>query len=218
MNRTQRHTLSLILALVLLAIPIIVFAKELGALTISGPGIKGEVTLNNPDEMMNLEQSGFFDQTSLVKPPQNLGEGYNITAHLNLDGKMVPVVQMVYYPAEEGQRGYVHYTGRLNGESLQTVDEWGQFGSNAETALQNMLSANSITLQPAVSVAPVAAPPVIEPAKSEKQTTSQPASAPSVPSAPAQDYYAGTALAASILILLGAGFVLRRRAISQRSA
>ena len=221
MNRTQRRIWFLILMIALLVIPsTVVFAKELGLLTITGPGIKGEITLNDPNDMMKLEQSGFFDQASYVKPPENLGQGYNITAHLNLDGKMVPMVQMVYYPAEEGQPGYVHYTGRLNGESLQTVDQWGQMASPAETALRNLMTANKIALQPAVVAAPaVVAPAAIEPAKSEEQTAVQPASAPSVASTaiPQQAYYVGAILAASILILLGAGMLLRRRTTSQRS-
>lgn len=224
MNRTQRRIWSLILMIALLVIPsTVVFAKELGLLTITGPGIKGEVTLNDPDDMMNLEQSGFFDQARFVKPPENLGQGYNITAHLNLDGKMVPMVQMVYYPAEEGQPGYVNYTGRLNGESLQTVDQWAQMPPQAETALRNLMTANKITIQPAVIAAPaVVAPAAIEPAKSEGQTAVQPAPAPSAASAastaiPQQAYYVGAALIASVLILLGAGVLLKRRTASQRS-
>lgn len=224
MNRTQRRIWFLILMIALLVIPsTVVFAKELGLLTITGPGIKGEVSLNNHDDMMNLEQSGVFDQAKSVKPPENLGQGYNITAHLNLDGKLVPMVQMVYYPAEEGQPGYVHYTGRLNGESLQTVDQWGQMASPAENALRNLMTANKIAIQPAVIAAPaVVAPAVIEPAKSEGQTAAQPVSAPSAASAastaiPQQAYYVGAALAASILILLGAGVLLKRRTASQRS-
>jgi len=223
MNKTQRRIWFLILMIALLMIPsTVVFAKELGLLTITGPGIKGEVTLSDPDDMMNLEQSGFFDQARFVKPPENLGQGYNITAHLNLDGKMVPMVQMVYYPAEEGQPGYVHYTGRLNGESLQTVDQWGQMASPAETALRNLMTANKITIQPAVVLAPAMVAPVIEPAKSEEQTAVQPASVPTVASTtiPQQAYYVyvGAALIASILILLGTGVLLRRRTTSQRSA
>jgi len=62
MNKTKRHILFLILVITLLAIPtFVVFAKELGMLTISGPGIKGELTLNDPKAMLKLEQSGFFD-------------------------------------------------------------------------------------------------------------------------------------------------------------
>ena len=211
----------LVLTIALLVIPsTVAFAKELGLLTITGPGIKGEVSLNNHDDMMNLEQSGFFDQVKFVKPPENLGQGYNITAHLNLDGKLVPMVEMVYFPAEEGQPGYVHYTGRLNGESLQTVDEWAQMRPQAETALRDIMTANKITIQPAVVVAPAAVAPVaIEPAKSEEQTAVQPASGTSVatPTVPQQAYYMAAALAI-LLIVVGAGLVLKRRAAGQQSA
>ena len=222
MNKTQRRIWFLILMIALLVIPsTVVFAKELGLLTITGPGIKGEISLNNHDDMMNLEQSGFFDQARFVKPPENLGQGYNITAHLNLDGKLVPMVQMVYYPAEEGQTGYVHYTGRLNGETLQTVDQWAQLPSSTETALRNLMTANKITIQPAVAVAPaVVAPAAREPARSEEQAAVQPASAPAVATntIPQQAYYGGAAVAAAILVLLGAGVILKRRTVSQRSA
>jgi len=125
MNKAKKSILFLLVVLALLAIPtLVVFAKELGALTISGPGIKGEVTLKDPKAMMNLEQSGFFDEAVLSKPPENLNlnAGYTITAHLNLDGKVVPFVKMVYYPTNEGQAGYVHYVGRLDGQTLKDVD------------------------------------------------------------------------------------------------
>src|SRR5688572_31760208 len=151
MNRTKRHILSLIMLIALLAIPtLVVFAKELGLLTISGPGIKGELTLKDPNEMMKLEQSGFFDQAVLAKPPAGLGEGYAITANLNLDGKVVPFVQMIYYPTNEGQPGYVHYTGRLNGETLQKVDEWNLLTRASDDAFRSLMTANNITLQSAL--------------------------------------------------------------------
>lgn len=216
MNGTKRHMLALILVLALLAIPTVAFAKELGMLTISGPGINSEVILDNHDDMMNLEQSGFFDQASFAKPPENLGDGYNITAHLNLDGQLVPFVQMVYYPAEDGQQGYVHYTARLNGESLQTVDQWSQLRPNAELTLRNVMTANNITIQPAI----LAAAPAVESVPSvtiEGKSASEPASVQAVAPTLSQTYYVGAALAASILILLGAGFVWKRRAINQRS-
>ena len=211
-----------LLMIVLLLIPTTVaFAKELGLLTITGPGIKGEVSLNNHDDMMNLEQSGLFDQVQFVKPPENLGQGYNITAHLNLDGKLLPAIEMVYYPAEEGQAGYVHYTGRIMGEAMKPVDEWGQMRPEAETALRDLMTANKIAIQPAIVVAPVVvAPAVIEPATSQEQTVvNEPVSAPAnvPPTVPPQTYYTVAALAL-LLITAGAGLALRRRTTSQRSA
>ena len=215
MNRKRVWFLVLMIALLLIP-STVAFAKELGLLTITGPGIKGEVSLSNHDDMMNLEQSGFFDQTSFVKPPENLGEGYNITAHLNLDGKLVPMMEMVYYPAEEGQPGYVHYTGRLTGESIEPVDEWGQMRPAAETALREIMTANKIVIQPAI----VAAPAAVEAAGSKEQTgVKEPVAAPAnVPTTvPPQTYYTAAALAL-LLIAVGAGLALRRRTTTQQGA
>ena len=212
MNRTQRHVLSLILVIALLAITTsVVFAKELGLLTISGPGLKGEVTLKDPDAMMGLEKSGFFDQTASIKPPENLGEGYNITAHLNLDGKMVPFVEMVYYPTNEGEPGYVHYTGQMSGEKLQPVDRWQTLSLSADKALRSLMTANNITLQSAL----IKAPEVVEPvapavAEAEEKAIAAPAASP----APLQTSYLIPAVIAAILLFLGAGLILRRRTVS----
>jgi len=205
MNRAKRPILFLILVIVLLAVSTsLVFAKELGLLTISGPGIKGEVTLKDPDDMIGLEKSGFFDQAILAKPPKDLGEGYNITAHLNLDGKMVPMAEMVYYPLNEGQPGYVHYTARLNGESLQTVDEWHILSRAADTALRDLMVANSITVQSALITAPAAAAPVV------------PAEEPAAPAvSPVSVQISSVIVAVALLLLAGAVLVLRRRTASR---
>lgn len=212
MNKINKHILFLFLILALLAISTsVVFAKELGLLTISGPGIKGEVSLNDHDAMMNLEQSGFFDQAFLSKPPKGLGEGYNITAHLNLDGKLVPYIQMIYYPTNEGQSGYIHYTARLEGETLQTIDEWHLLNRKADGALRDVMTANNITVQSALIKVPAA----VEPAK-------EPVNAPAVESVPApaasptsvQMPYLIPALVVTILALMGAALALRRRTVS----
>src|SRR5690242_5988998 len=165
MKKAKKSILFLLLVIALLAVPtLVVFAKELGALTISGPGIKGELTLNDPKAMLNLEQAGFFDEAILSKPPENLNMdgGYTITAHLNLDGKVVPFVKMVYYPTQEGQAGYVHYIGRLDGETLKTVDEWHLMRRDADQAFRSLLAANTITLRSALVTVPAVAAPAIE--------------------------------------------------------
>jgi len=211
MNKTKRHILSLIMLVALLAIPTLaVFAKELGLLTISGPGIKGELTLSDQKDMMSLEQSGFFDQAVLAKPPSGLGEGYEITAHLNLDGKIVPLVEMVYYPTDAGQPGYVHYTGRLNGETLQKVDEWNILTRDADTAFRGLMTANNITLQSALIKAPAEVAPAVPAAV-------EPIVAPAVSPMPAQPPYGILALVTTILIVAGARLAVRRRTVSHPS-
>jgi hypothetical protein len=208
MNKAKKSILFLLLVIALLVIPtFVVFAKELGMLTISGPGIKGELTLNDSKAMMNLEQSGFFDEATLSKPPKNLNleAGYTVTAHLNLDGKVVPFVQMVYYPTNEGQAGYVHYIGRLEGETLQAVDEWHLMRLDADKAFRGLMTANNITLQSALITAPAAAAPAVD---------VEPVNVPAASSARTQVPYLIPIVIAAILLLVGAGFALRRRTVS----
>ena len=208
MKKAKKSILFLLPIIALLAIPtLVVFAKELGALTISGPGIKGEITLNDPTAMMNLEQSGFFDEAALSKPPTdlNMNAGYTVTAHLNLDGKVVPFVQMVYYPTQEGQAGYVHYTGRLDGNTLKPVDEWQRMRPDADKAFRSLMTANNITLQSALITAPAAVAPAVE---------VKPVTAPAVTLATIPTSYLIPIIVGAFLLLAAAGLMLRRRAVS----
>jgi hypothetical protein len=227
--RTKRHILAVVLALAILVLPTTVFAKELGLLIITGPGIQGDVTVNDESVLMKLESSGFFDQShSLKQAPENLGEGYTITSHLNLDGTMTPFIEMVYYPVEQGQAGYIHVTGRLDGTTLRKVDEWSQVSLNADNFFRTVMAAKKVTLQSAIVVEPVAVAPVVaapqtnsEPVPAvvqQGQPEIQPASDPVAASTPAQLPYSALASAALVLALCGAALMVRRRAVSQGSA
>jgi hypothetical protein len=212
MKKFNRRVLTILLLIALLAISTsVVFAKELGLLTISGPGIKGEVSLNDHEAMMNLEQSGFFDTAALARAPRDLGEGYNITAHLNLDGKLVPFIQMVYYPTNEGQSAYVHYVGRLDGEALRTVDEWHILNRTADGALRDLMTANNIAVQSALIAAPAAVEPAREPVVAP---VVEPVTAPAASPAPVQMPSLTIALVVGILALTGVALALRRRTLS----
>lgn len=209
MNKAKQSILFLFLVIAVLGIPtLVVFAKELSALTVSGPGIKGELTLNDPKAMMNLEQSGFFDEAVLSKPPTdlNMNAGYTITSHLNLDGKVVPFVQMVYYPTKEGQAGYVHYIGRLDGETLKAVDEWQLMRPDADKAFRNLMTANNITLQSALVSGP-------GPAAAAAAVEVKPAGAPTATLVSIQTPYLTPIVIGALLLLAGAGVMLRRRVV-----
>lgn len=220
--KTKLHIL-LVVVLIALVIPTsVVFAKELGMLTISGPGIKGEVSLNDHEAMMDLEQAGFFSTSPLATAPEdiNLKMGYNITAHLNLDGKLVPFVQMVYYPTTATQPGYVHYIGRLEGESLRTVDEWSLLNRQADRSLRVLMEDNNIALQSALlagDVAPSAAKPLTdtEPVvAAQPVTNSEPVTAPVAAPSRRASVYTILAIAAIFVLMMGAGLLMRRRTIS----
>jgi hypothetical protein len=212
MNKVHKHVLFVFLIIALLAISTsVAFAKELGLLTISGPGIKGEVSLNDHEAMTNLEQSGFFDQAFLARPPKGLGEGYHMTAHLNLDGKLVPYIEMMYYPTQEGQSAYIHYIGRLEGDTLQQVDEWHLLNRKADGVLRDLFAANKITVQSALIKAPAVVEPVKEPVAAVEEQPVAPPAATSPAAAPMP--YLIPALVAGALALMGLALILRRRAI-----
>ena len=210
-----RRSISILL-LILMAVPSVsVFAKEGMSMTIKGPGIKGEVTLMQSDLMMRLEDSGFFGfsgNITAVKPLENPGEGYTITASIIEQDQPIPFVEMVYYPAEKGQAGFVHYVKRINGDSLQTVDEWGQLPLSADQAFRRFMEANNITIQTAVLSAP-AAETIKQP---QTQPEVQPANSSPTVASPTQVPYIVTA-GIAVLLALGAGLLLRRRMTSQRS-
>jgi hypothetical protein len=129
--------------------------------------------------------------------------GYTVTAHLNLDGKVIFFVQMIYYPTDEGQAGYVHYIGRLDGETLKPVDEWHLMPLGADKAFRGLMSANNIPLESALITVLPAAP----------AAEGEPVAAPVVTPAPVQTSYLIPAVLASILLFVGASFILRRRAV-----
>jgi len=192
-----------VIALLLLSTSV-AFAKELSLLTISGPGIKGEMALKDAQLMVDLEKSGFFDQTAFVQPPKNLNmeAGYMITAYLNLDGQVLPYVQMVYYAADQGQPGYVHYTGRFMGQDLGVVDQWQVLTPNADNTFRGLMSTSNISLQSALITVPAVAPAV------------EPLSSPSALLVPIEMAYGVAALVAGILAIMGVTLALKRRTIS----
>ena len=118
MNKTFRFSLLVILLIAALTLSAFgVLAKEITSMTISGPGINGQMTLTDAAGLTGLMQSGFFDTVAyLVNPPKNLGTGYLITAYIDLGDQVAPFVQAEYFPAAEGETGYIHYTGLLRGE------------------------------------------------------------------------------------------------------
>jgi hypothetical protein len=213
----KRHLLLLALMIALLAIPtFVVFAKELGSLTITGPGIDGRLSLGDPKDMMGLEEAGFFDQAALKAPPKdlNMKAGYAISASLNLDGKMVPFVEMMYFPTEEGKPGYVHYSGRLQGESMQPADDWAMLNVSADTAFRELMAANNVTLQSALVAATVKSE-----VPAEAPAAAEPAVVAVASKSPMQSPSASIILAITVtaLLLVGAGLAIKRRTMSTSS-
>ncbi len=159
MKKFPRFALASVLAVAVLLVPsMLAAAKELAGLTVSGPGINGVLALNNAQGLLQLQQYGFFgtttDSSTLANIPQSLGQGYAVAGYLNLDGNSVPFVQGIYYPAIAGTRGYIHFTGGLDGSTMKPtqVDRWAVVSPAAAAAFNQLVAAQGVTLQVAVGV------------------------------------------------------------------
>ena len=95
MYKTFRFSLLVIMLMASLILSTFgVLAKEIKSLTISGPGINGQMTLTDPGGLMSLMNSGLFDNGAyLVTLPENLGTPYMMTVYLDLGDQVVPFVQ-----------------------------------------------------------------------------------------------------------------------------
>jgi hypothetical protein len=216
MKAIQRTTLACTLVLVLVAIPTaLAFAKEVGSVTITGPGIDGEATIDDPQGVLQLQQMGFFDTSNLAKLPTNLGQGYRLTAYMNMDEKTVPFVQTVYYPAPAGQNSYMHFVGAYDGNTMQftKTDRWGVVKPAAAALFARLARAQGLALEDAVSsqvakapVAPAAAAPAAQP---------QAASAP-VAHQTRPDMQPMLTMSAALLLVAAALFAWRRRTLNHR--
>jgi hypothetical protein len=213
MNTARRFTVTLLL-LSLLALPTAtVLAKELGRLTISGPGIKGELTLDNPKDLLPLWEAGIIDTNAIVKAPADLGTPYTITTFMAVEDRadLLPFIRMDYYPAEPGQPGYMHITGRLDrGDTLSPADVWTTMNPGADKTLRLVLDGHGIQLASAVPAAPAAAAPAVEAAPAGPEA----ASVPVVPGTGPSPYLAWAAIA----LVIGAAALVSRRSIKRRQA
>lgn len=155
MTIKHRWVITTLMAVSLLVVPTaLVLAKSLSSLTISGPGIKGEKTLDEPEAMRKILETGFlFGEFSFAQKPDDLGKGYRMIAFLYLDGPTVPFVNLTYFPPLAGQPGLVHYTARLDGDGMQMqpVDDWRKIPSDVAEEVQAVLASQGVTLQVAAS-------------------------------------------------------------------
>lgn len=157
------------------------FAKELGGMDISGPGISGTLKLNDTNEMLKFEQTGFFfsidDGKARIQPLSTPDEPFVITRYLNMEDGPVKWDTFEYYPnAIEGQ-GVLHYLGPIDKSAGGPADTWVKV-TQGEQAFHDLMEAHGVTLA-ALSSAPKAN------AVETKPEAAQPAEP--VVKAPAQD-------------------------------
>lgn len=132
-----RKFTALLLVLGILLPTVFVFADDgFDYITITGPGITGEIDVTNSVLTQDLAFADFTQGE--VPAPYDPGQGYQVvrTYVKDVDGKPKDVLfdQLHYYP----YTGYVHYDGRME-ETSEYDGKWFLANPVAEAPFRNVL-------------------------------------------------------------------------------
>ena len=92
--------------------------------TISGPGIDGEIEVT---DVLLLEVFGFYrfnDMGNKVSKPIMVGDGYVITRFISHEDRMIAWDKVTYYHSQDGDNGVLFFNGLLQGMSTEGQGYW----------------------------------------------------------------------------------------------
>jgi hypothetical protein len=156
--------LTLITALILIPLSVALAKGPPEQVTISGPGIDGEITIADSKVLNAFSFYQFNDLTRMLdEPPQVQGEGYKITRWVTQrrQGKhqLFPWDYLTYYPDPAGGPGYLYFDGldRSIG-STEGQGEWFLASEEGGRAMKEIIASQTAAPTSSVSAAPVAIP------------------------------------------------------------
>lgn len=135
-----RPALALLLAALL--VPAALAKGPPDKLTISGPGLDGEVEVTDRELLAEIGFGALEDfnenQRSGIAEP-SVGEGYTLVRALrNPNGTYQPWDQAHYYP-NPGGRGYIFYDGLVGPNTSEFDGKWYHARPEGEAAMQRLL-------------------------------------------------------------------------------
>jgi hypothetical protein len=198
------RTLALVLALGSASAPLLTaWAKEAVSITISGPGLAGEVQVTDEDVFRALSDTGGADMSASLLPAL-ADEFYVIRIGIGDEtGQVFATTVYHYYADPQGSRGYLQYFDVEGGES-SAEGNWFRAPAAWDGAFRSVLQSYGVTLDrvPAALPAAQSQPAVLAPA--------------AVPNTPAPvNPLTGLVLAAIVTGVI-AGLGLRRTTVSLR--
>jgi hypothetical protein len=150
------------LALSLLIPTTLVAAKELGKITITGPGISGVLIVDDPDELQTLIEGDIMDFTTAVPAPEEPGEGYILTMHLKMEQDIQPMLQLTYYPDQAGGPGLFNAVILMpESGKVDPAGKWYQVPGRTERTIMKMLASHGVYVAAASKSQPVTAPTAV---------------------------------------------------------
>lgn len=174
MNRdaTLAHRCMLVAACALaVLLPTITLAKGTPlAVSITGPGLPGPISVSDPLAMPALGILGIMQVETPIVPPADLGAGYELQRD-DFD-------RVRYYPDPHGSWGYVFYVGIINGSS-EYDGHWYRASTVGDATMRCIMEAHGVLLvglRSNPSCATLLTAPNTEPASSAVTPTTAPLS------------------------------------------
>ncbi len=110
-------------------------------LTLKGPGISGEVPLNEKVNATGLDFESMIHWTWGRMAVPIVSDGYELTRYVqNCVGQMVVDTRLRYYPGGDGRPGYVYLTESDERDPYRDVDNWFFTTPQGEANLQSLVS------------------------------------------------------------------------------
>lgn len=134
-------------------------AKEIGMVTISGPGLKTPIEITDLKQTFPFGPDQLDNFTAMLKgPPANLGKDFYTIDRTYIDekGQMITTDHLRYYPNALDGRGIVQYQSMDGGKS-SNEGRWFRTHPEGEAALIKALAEHGVTVggaEPAAQAAP----------------------------------------------------------------
>ncbi len=106
--------------------------------TISGPGLKGEVDVRGQERLQGLGFDEFPDANQRITEPPKVSSGYDLLRYFGREEISRPLDHLRYYPDPSGGRGFVLYVG-ADYNPAPKVGHWFYATPQGEATLQRLL-------------------------------------------------------------------------------
>lgn len=205
---TRKLTITALL-IAMLAVPLgTALAKEVGMITVTGPGIKTPIEITDRAFLLDFSENMYDYKAGITTPPAWIAADspyFELTRSYMDTSKVIAADKVHYYPNPTGGLGAVQYMGMTEGGGYSSeTNKWYPMTTGGETSFKNILVKNGVTLASLTAA----------PAKAGQASPQVAPVALSTPNSPWVIAVAGVALIA----LLGAGaWLLRSRLTVQRS-
>lgn len=155
MTRKIMRSLVVVLILSLLTFSSVLAKGAPSQVTISGPGLVGEVEVNDPDLLQAFSFFQFENIYRKIEPPQQPGEGYVVTRYVQDGTQLIAWDRAIYYPGPPDEVGIVFLEGLIGPSASEFDGHWYRASWDGEAAMRQILAEQGVTSAQETSGAPL---------------------------------------------------------------